>query len=95
MEKKLSITIKNLETGETLVDKETNAIIGAYDNADEQCIGTMFFTSCSNLDVIELLVTMEKVIKKAWKNDPKLLFARLFLDTQAAEREAEEGGETE
>lgn len=78
MEKKFNLTIKNLETGETLVDDNTNAIVCTY-NADGKS-GSILFTSCDTVDLIEVLVTAEKLIKQAYTDKPNVLLARLFLE---------------
>ena len=94
MKEKYSITIKDLETGETLVDDVTNAIIGSF-NADEKGKAQMLFTSCDTIDLIELLVSAERLVKKVFNDKPELLLKRLMLEALEAKAATEEGGETE
>lgn len=78
---KLHITVTDNETGETIVDSDTNAIIGALDQGDEGT-GAMLFTSCN---VIDLAATADAAIgsvRKAIDDDRvpefmrKMVFAR-------------------
>ncbi len=95
MDKKYSITIKDLETGEMLVnDEKTNAIIGAFE-ADEKGATAILFTECNSIDLIEILVTVENLVKKTFKENPELFLKRLLLDAIEKHNAAEEGGETE
>lgn len=61
--KKFHITITDNETGETIVDQDTKAIIGAIDGS-EDVTSAMGFTHCN---VIELLATATAAKKTADK----------------------------
>lgn len=47
--KKFQIIIKNRETGETLVDANTKAIIGAIDEDEGTC--SICFTTCNGVEL--------------------------------------------
>ena len=95
MNKKYSITIKDLETGKTLVNDETNAIIGSYKTDETSETASMLYTDCNGLDLICILTATEKLIKKVFNDNPALFLKRFLLDAIEKANEDEEGGETE
>ncbi len=68
---KFHITIKDNETGEIIHDKDTNAIIGAINGA-ENSTAVIGITSCNT---IELLATMRgalQSVKEIRESNPKI-----------------------
>ena len=68
---KLQITIKNLETGETIVDVNTGAIIGAIDDGEgTRCI---CLSACNGRDLAATAAGALQAANKAMADMPKSL----------------------
>lgn len=61
--KKFHITITDNETGETIVDQDTKAIIGAFDS-DEDSTAGMGFTHCNATELLATATGAKKVANK-------------------------------
>lgn len=65
--KGFQITIKNLDTGEVLVDSKTRAIVGAYhsrDNLDTISVKGIGLTCCGADIIVHTIETSEKSVKE-------------------------------
>ncbi len=78
--KKFKIIIKDLEENETIVDEETDGIIGATLKGIGES-SQIFLTNCTGLEILTLIDSVEKNIEKEKENDPMLKFASQFLKT--------------
>lgn len=74
------LTIVDNETGDTLVDAHTAAIIGAHDAGDE---GTacMTFLHCSTIELAATVAFARKVVKRVLDDSP---VAKALVDKAAA-----------
>lgn len=92
--KKFNIVIKDLETGETLVDDVTSAIVGSFE-AGERGAAEMAFVSCKGSELLQALRGAEDVIEKIYVEHPELLIKGKMLELLDLAKAVEEGGETE
>lgn len=92
--KKFNIVIKDLETGETLVDDVTSAIVGSFE-AGERGAAAMAFVSCKTRELLQALRGAEDVIEKIYVEHPELLIKGKMLELLDLAKAVEERGETE
>lgn len=86
--KGFQITVKNLDTGETIFDSKTNAIIGAYAvGAEGGAIATsgIIVASCNTPTLMATIDATDKVSAEAKKKvidgmPPEVLLAALMSD---------------
>lgn len=76
--KKFKITIKDLEENKTIVDEETDGIMGAILKGIGET-RQIFLTACSGIELITLVDGVEETIKEAKEDDPMLKFASQLL----------------
>lgn len=74
--KNFHITIKDNETGETVHDLDTDAIVGAI--SEDDSTWEILMTSCDANTLISTIDAAEKAIKHALKNRPELLILKLM-----------------
>ena len=92
--KKFNIVIKDLETGETLVDDVTSAIVGSFE-AGERGAAAIAFVSCKGKELLTTLRGAEDVIEKIYVEHPELLINGKIAELLDIMKAVEEGGETE
>lgn len=78
--KKFKIIIKDLEENKTIVDEETDGIIGATLKGIGES-SQIFLTNCTGLEILTLIDSIETTIKEAKEDDPMLKFASQLLKT--------------
>lgn len=66
------ITITDLETGKTLHDTDTGAIIGAFD-APNAGTNSICFTACNTIELLATLMAVDKALNHLYEKEPELL----------------------
>lgn len=84
--KKYHITITDNETGETLRDHDTDAILAAISKGDY--IGQAILTECDSNTLMNALNVLEEITKYLYEKDPILFF--LLKRHQKKKSKAEE-----
>lgn len=90
------ITITNLTTGETLIDENSEAILGSI--ACDDGVHGISYTQCNVLKIIKVVTVTEKIVKSTKekvvkKIPPAIIPALLFGDNDDDEEEEEEDDE--
>lgn len=86
--KGFQITVKNLDTGEVLIDSKTRAVIGAYEEGVERgaiSVNGIVVTSCNTQTLMATIKGAESAVRETKKKvieglPPELLLAALFSD---------------
>lgn len=82
-ETKYSITIKDNETGDTLVETNTNAVIMAFRDSnnsteDKSCISQFCVTACDSRTLMGVLEQLDKIQKEIHKTILKELLKEML-----------------
>jgi len=75
--KKFHITLTDNETGETLIDSDTSAIIGAFD-LGEGNTGSLYALACNGLIKVCTIAGAMATLERVRKDDP---FGYILADT--------------
>ena len=87
MNKKRHITITDNETGETLQDADTCAIIGGY-VVDDGSVGILC-VHCHLIDHAKAVHAAERVIERSYQEHPELKLATLLAAAGSTTEEVE------
>lgn len=83
-----TITIKNNENGEVLVnEKNAVAIIGAFES-DDGHTGEIAFCSCGTLKIVSAIMAAKKAINRVISADEKIAFVAKIAEEITEEKEA-------
>lgn len=85
--KKFHITITNNETGETIRDHDTDAILAVVDHGDQT--GTIALVECDTETILNVVNRLEELTKMIYKENPELFFLLKAFRVKEA-KEAEE-----
>lgn len=90
------ITVTDLTTGETLIDENSEAILGSI--ACDDGVHGISYTHCNALKIIKVVTVTEKVVKSTKekvikKIPPELITDLLFGDNDEDEEEEEDDDE--
>ena len=83
--KKFHITITNNETGETLHDLDTKAIVGAI--LDDDGTFSVAFNKCDVVDMLNVIDGVERTLKHLYKKNPELFFLKAMAEKEESETE--------
>ena len=86
--KKFKITIKDLEKNETIINEETDGVLGATLRGIGES-SQIFLTHCTGLEILTLIDSVETTIKKAKEDDPMLELTSQILKTIEATKKDE------
>ena len=83
---KFHITITNNETGETVRDHDTNAILAVVDHGEQT--GSLLLTACDVDTMLNVVARLEELTKRIYKKNPELfLLLKAFQAKKARETE--------
>ncbi len=89
------ITITDLTTGETLIDENSEAILGSI--ACDDGVHGISYTQCNALKIIKAVTVTEKIVKstkeKVFKKIPPELISELLFGDNDDDEEEEEDDE--
>ena len=91
--KKFHITITNNETGETLHDLDTKAIVGAI--LDDDGTFQIAFNKCNVNDMLNVIDGAERTLKHIYKKHPELALFKALTEKEESETEEETDETTE
>lgn len=89
---KFNIVITNTETGETIINDNTNCIVGAFNKGDGKAQGVCI-VEANTIEAVATIKASREAGFKICAAEPKIMLAMLLTD--AVNKEEKDGAENE
>lgn len=86
--KEFHITITDNETGETIHDSDTNAIVGSI--LDDDGVFVIGQTHCNGDELLNAVIGAERAIEQLYENNPVLFFLKMMAKKETKEEATDE-----